>query len=333
MISNLPPLLVVSVIFLFSLLGTALMRWLAGRLGWVVKPRADRWHKKPTALHGGVGFYPAFLLGSSVILFWQLSGESPGWSSLGTVSKDVVLAASLLIGSFLMFCLGLWDDFANLRPATKVIGQLVAASVFIFAGGIFPLSGNYVPDLLVTYFWFVGITNAVNMLDNMDGLASGVVILAGVTVVVLTLQANPSSVHIPPAVWLGVMLVSALLGFWVHNRPPATIFMGDSGSLFIGYVLAALAIPSPLNDFLGVQTRANVLGPVLALLIPATVLAVPIFDTTLVTITRKWRAAKATQGGRDHSSHRLVGLGLSEKRAVWVLYSFSVLGGVVAILM
>ncbi len=334
MISSMPPLvLFVTVIFLLSLLGTAMMRWLAGRLGWVAKPRADRWHKKPTALHGGVGFYPAFLLGSCVILFWQLSGGLHDWSSLSTVSNDVVLAAALLIGSLLMFCLGLWDDFVNLRPATKFIGQLVAASVFIFAGGAFPLSDNYVLDILVTYFWFVGIANAVNMLDNMDGLASGVVILAGATVVVLSLQANPSLEHTPLAALLGVMLVSALLGFWIHNRPPATIFMGDSGSLFIGYVLAALAVPSPLNDFLGVQSRANVLGPVLALLIPATVLAVPIFDTTLVTITRKWRAAKASQGGRDHSSHRLVGLGLSENKAVWVLYSFSVLGGIVAILM
>lgn len=333
MMSNgLPLVLLLTGMFLFSLLGTAMMRWLAGRLGWVAKPRADRWHTQPTALHGGVGFYPAFLLGSSIVLYWQTRGELHDWSSLGAISNDAVLAAALLIGSCFMFCLGLWDDVVNLRPATKFIGQLIATSVFIFAGGTFPFSGYAVPDLLMTYFWFVGITNAVNMLDNMDGLASGVVILAGVTVVVLSLHPSPSLAHPPLAALLGAMLVSALLGFWMHNRPPATIFMGDSGSLFIGYVLAAIAVPSPLNNFFGVG-GGNLVGPVLVLLIPATVLAVPIFDTTLVTITRKWRAAKASQGGRDHSSHRLVGLGLSEKKAVWLLYCFAALGGVVAVLM
>jgi UDP-GlcNAc:undecaprenyl-phosphate/decaprenyl-phosphate GlcNAc-1-phosphate transferase len=109
--------------------------------------------------------------------------------------------------------------------------------------------------------------------------------------------------------------------------------MGDSGSLFIGYVLAALAVPSSLNGYMGIHTVGSVLGPVLALLIPATVLAIPIFDTTLVTITRTWRAQRASQGGRDHSSHRLVGLGLSEKKAVWVLYALAALGGTVAVLL
>jgi UDP-GlcNAc:undecaprenyl-phosphate/decaprenyl-phosphate GlcNAc-1-phosphate transferase len=109
--------------------------------------------------------------------------------------------------------------------------------------------------------------------------------------------------------------------------------MGDSGSLFIGYGLAGLAVPSPLNGFMGINTKEMVLGPVFALLIPATVLAVPIFDTTLVTITRKWKALKATEGGRDHSSHRLVGLGLSEKWTVWLLYSFAAFGGAMAVIM
>jgi UDP-GlcNAc:undecaprenyl-phosphate GlcNAc-1-phosphate transferase len=125
----------------------------------------------------------------------------------------------------------------------------------------------------------------------------------------------------------------AVLGFWFFNRPPATIFMGDSGSLSIGYGLAGLAVPCSLNGFMGIDTKGMALGPLFALLIPATVLAVPIFDTTLVTITRKWKALKATQGGRDHSSHRLVGLGLSEKRTVWLLYSFAAFGGAVAVMM
>jgi UDP-GlcNAc:undecaprenyl-phosphate GlcNAc-1-phosphate transferase len=200
-------------------------------------------------------------------------------------------------------------------------------------GGVFPLTHVYILDLLITYFWFVGITNAVNMLDNMDGLASGVVIVAGVTIVILALPTTGTGAGGVLAVPLGLVFVAALVGFWLHNRPIAAIFMGDSGSLCIGYVLAALAVPSPLNGFMGIRTAGSVLGPLLALLIPATVVAIPIFDTTFVTITRTWRAQKASQGGRDHSSHRLVGLGLSEKKAVWVLYILAAFGGTIAILL
>ena len=107
--------------------------------------------------------------------------------------------------------------------------------------------------------------------------------------------------------------------------------MGDSGSLFIGYVLAALAIPSPLNGFSGFRLSGSILGPVMVLLIPVTVLAIPIFDTTLVTITRLWRAQKPSEGGQDHASHRLVGLGLSERRAIIILYTLATFGGMIAI--
>ena len=326
-------LLLFIAVFLGSLLGTALMRRLAGKYGWTVLPREDRWHRNPTALHGGVGFYPFFLWGGLWVLLLRFGGE---WSELGSldgIPKELALAAALLVGSLLMFLFGLCDDLKQFRPSTKLLCQLITASLFIFAGGVFPLTGIHIVDILVTYFWFVGITNAVNMLDNMDGLASGVVILAGTTLVILAMQAHGLAGSGSLAVILGLIFVAALLGFWIHNRPPATIFMGDSGSLFLGYVLAAMAIPSSLNGFLGISTWESTWGSVLALMIPATVLAVPIFDTTLVAITRKWRAEKASQGGRDHSSHRLVGLGLSEKKTVWVLYSFAAVGGIVAVLM
>ena len=325
-------------VFMVSLLGTALMRRLATKYGWMVLPRNDRWTlKKPTALHGGVGFYPAFLFGALVLLslnfnFWD---EWHGTHPHGLGPQELGLAITLLLGSLFMFLFGLWDDLNQARPATKLVFQFIAASAFIYAGGIFPLTDDYIVDVLVTYFWFVGITNSINMLDNMDGLASGVVTLAGLTLVVLALE-----VGVTPLVWpnslgvgLGLVFVAAILGFWVHNHPPAKIFMGDSGSLFLGYTLAGMAVPSPLNGFLGIHEGEMFLGSHwLVLIIPATVLAVPIFDTTLVTITRKWRARKASLGGQDHSSHRLVGLGFSEKKTVWLLYAFSALGGIIAVL-
>ena len=109
--------------------------------------------------------------------------------------------------------------------------------------------------------------------------------------------------------------------------------MGDSGSLFIGYGLAALAIPGPLNGFSGIRFSGSILGPSMVLLIPVTVLAIPIFDTTLVTITRLWRAQKPSEGGQDHASHRLVGLGLSESRAILILYTLAAFGGMIAVFM
>jgi UDP-GlcNAc:undecaprenyl-phosphate GlcNAc-1-phosphate transferase len=325
--------LVITGVFLCSVVGTALMRQLAHRYGWVAQPRDDRWHRKPTALFGGLGFYPVFLIGTCWVLVREFEVDWAGGNFFNPPTLAMRLAIALLGGSLLMFLFGLLDDLKHFRPATKLTCELLAASLFIFAGGVFPLTGSVVIDTLVTYFWFVGVINATNMLDNMDGLASGVGIIAGGTLLALTLGAGRSVEPYPIGLPVSAVLVAALLGFWWHNRPPATIFMGDSGSLFLGFVLAALSIPGSLNRHFGIQTGEMLLGPVLALLIPATVLAVPIFDTTLVTITRKWRAQKASQGGRDHSSHRLVGLGLPEKTTVWILYVFAALGGTVAILM
>lgn len=316
-----------------SFLGTAAMRRLAQRYGWMARPRADRWHTQPTALHGGVGFYVAFFGGAVWVLAYEYGVQWPAWQALSALPRELLLAAALLLGSLVMMLCGLWDDLKQFYPATKLLCQLVATSLFVYVGGVFPLTGLQVFDLLMTYFWFVGIINAVNMLDNMDGLASGVVILAGTTLVLLAMHDYAPMPAGVLAIPLGLVFVAALLGFWLHNRPPATIFMGDSGSLSIGYILAALSVPNPLNGFMGIRTEGGALGPVLALLIPTTVLAVPIFDTTLVTITRMWRAQKASQGGRDHSSHRLVGLGLSEKTAVWILYALAAFGGAVALLM
>jgi len=325
-------LLLVTTVFCGALLGTAVVRHLAWRYGWVVLPREDRWHKHPTALHGGIGFYPAFVLGTCWVLAQKFDIDWRQISLFEPLEKELGLAIALLVGSLVMLLFGLWDDVKQFRPATKLLCQLTSASVFIFAGGVFPLTGFPVVDIFVTYFWFIGITNAINMLDNMDGLSSGVVIVAGTTLAFLAMPAHGFVRNGPLVIPLSLVFVSALLGFWFHNRPPARIFMGDSGSLFIGYVLAAMAVPSSLNDFWGTHAVGGALGPILALLIPSTVLAVPIFDTTLVTITRKWRAEKASQGGRDHSSHRLVGLGLSEKLTVWVLYSFAIFGGIISIL-
>jgi UDP-GlcNAc:undecaprenyl-phosphate/decaprenyl-phosphate GlcNAc-1-phosphate transferase len=326
-------LIIYALVFAGSLVGTGLMCRFGKRYGWLAHPREDRWHKKPTSLHGGVGFFPPFFLGILGILFYKSNLLLVLKGLIFPFPPDLSLTSSLLLGALFMFVTGLWDDLKSLRPATKLLCQLVAVSLFAYHGGIFPLTRIAILDFLLTYFWFIGIINAVNMLDNMDGLAAGVVAISTSIIVVLAWQVGSLGGKDILAIPLGLILIMSLVGFLFYNRPPAKIFMGDSGSLFIGYTLAALAIPSPVNGFAGFRFGGSILGSIMVLLIPVTVLAIPIFDTTLVTITRLWRAQKPSEGGQDHASHRLVRLGLSEPRAVLLLYVLATFGGLIAVLM
>jgi UDP-GlcNAc:undecaprenyl-phosphate GlcNAc-1-phosphate transferase len=329
----LPSFLIGILVFAGSLTGTGLMCRFGRRYGWLAHPREDRWHKNPTCLHGGVGFFPPFFFGSLVLILLRINQSPSLKGSWFPLPAEVSLAVSLLLGTSFMFVTGLWDDLKSLRPATKLLCQLVAVSFFVYLGGVFPLTRIPILDLLLTYLWFIGIINAVNMLDNMDGLSAGVVGISTSIIVFLAWQIGSPQGKEVLAFPLGLILIGALLGFLFFNRPPAKIFMGDSGSLFIGYGLAALAIPGPLNGFSGFRFSGSILGPVMVLLIPVTVLAIPIFDTTLVTITRLWRAQKPSEGGQDHASHRLVGLGLSESRAILILYILAAFGGMIAVFM
>ncbi len=277
-------------------------------------------------MHGGVGIFVPFF-GASLWLVLGWSGSFP----VAAGPLGIPLPFALLAGALSMFVLGLLDDIYRFRPATKLVCQLLASNAFILAGGVFAVTGFLPADLLVTYFWFIGIINAVNMLDNMDGLASGVAIIALGSTAFLAHEISADGTP-EIAFYLGLVLVASTLGFWAFNRPPASIFMGDSGALFLGYVLAALTMPSSLNGSWGVEGGRLGFAPVMTLVIPVALLAVPIFDTTLVTITRQLRAQAPTVGGQDHSSHRLVGLGLSERGAVWMLYLLAAGGGAIALL-
>jgi UDP-GlcNAc:undecaprenyl-phosphate GlcNAc-1-phosphate transferase len=282
---------------LASLALTPVVGALARRTGVVAKPKVDRWHTKPTAMLGGVAIVIA-VTGALVALV-PLTREG-----------RVVIAAS--VGLFLV---GLADDFFHIRPYQKLIGQLLGASVVVSFGLVLPWTSYSTVNLLITLFWLVGITNAVNMLDNMDGLAAGVSAIAA-TFLGLNFIANQQW---PEAVMLAAF-AGALIGFLVYNHYPASIFMGDCGSMFVGFFLASSALVSGTG------------GVVAVLAVPVLVLMVPIFDTTLVTLMRKLAGRAASQGGRDHTSHRLVALGLSERRAVWMLYTFAVLSGSLAML-
>jgi len=291
----------VAVAFAITLAVTPLVRALARRWGLVATPKTDRWHKKPTAMMGGVAIWLA------VVSTWLLlMPHTPhGW---------VVIGASTFL-----FLVGLADDLLHTKPYQKLIGQVMGSAVVIYYGLALPWSRFASLNLIFTIFWLVGITNAINLLDNMDGLAAGIAAIASGFLALNFLSGGQ-----PVEALMLAVFAASLLAFLVYNSHRASIFMGDCGSMFIGFFLAS----SALMNLSGGRSRSFL--PVLA--VPILVLFIPIFDTTFVTILRKLSGRAASQGGRDHTSHRLVALGMSEQRAVMMLYLFATLSGSLAVL-
>src|SRR5437762_7760182 len=291
----------VAVAFAITLAVTPVARALARRWGLVATPKTDRWHKKPTAMMGGVAIWLA------VVSTWLLlMPHTPhGW---------VVIGASTFL-----FLVGLADDLLHTKPYQKLIGQVMGSAVVIYYGLALPWSRFASLNLIFTIFWLVGITNAINLLDNMDGLAAGIAAIASGFLALNFLSGGQ-----PTEALMLAAFAASLLAFLVYNSHRASIFMGDCGSMFIGFFLAS----SALMNLSGGRSRSFL--PVLA--VPILVLFIPIFDTTFVTILRKLSGRAASQGGRDHTSHRLVALGMSERRAVWMLYGLAGLSGFLAIM-
>src|SRR5437762_5190169 len=279
---------------------TPVVRRLARRWGFVAKPKTDRWHKRPTAMMGGVAIWLAVITTYLIMV----PHTSAGWVVAG--------AASFL------FLVGLIDDWLHIKPYQKLVGQVIGAAIVVNYGLVLPWTRSLSANMVITIFWLIGITNAINLLDNMDGLATGIAAIASGFLTFNFIATGQTT----EAMMLAVF-AAALIGFLIYNSNPASIFMGDSGSMFIGFFLAS----SALINLAGGRSRSFV--PVLA--VPILVLFIPIFDTTFVTILRKLSGRAASQGGRDHTSHRLVALGLSEKRAVLLLYGLATLSGLLAV--
>ena len=288
--------------FVCAAAATPLVRAFARRIGAVAAPKKDRWHKAPTAMMGGVAIYIATMAALLTLLPW------------GTQSLVVVIASTAL------FAVGLIDDFLHLKPYQKLIGQLLGAAAVIYFGLVLPWTGWPVLNMAITLLWLVGVTNAVNMLDNMDGLSVGVAAIASLALAVNFFLNGQTAEALMLSAFCG-----ALCGFLIYNHNPASIFMGDCGSLFVGFFLASAALLASQGG--GGRSRSVVA----VLAVPVLVLCIPIFDTTFVTLMRKMAGRAASQGGRDHTSHRLVALGLSERHAVWMLYAFAAMGGVLSI--
>jgi UDP-GlcNAc:undecaprenyl-phosphate/decaprenyl-phosphate GlcNAc-1-phosphate transferase len=300
---------------LFSLAFTPVVKRFATAKGYIAVPKDNRWHRKQTALLGGISIFAALLLA------WILGAAVAGWSLYGLSCLPIVVSAAAI------FAIGLVDDLVDMAPQHKLAGQMIVTSCLMFFGLRLGWTDSDAINLFLTVFWIVGITNAFNLLDNMDGLAAGIAFIAGSF---LFLHHFLNAAPIVPTGPLLLMLsayLGAILGFLVYNMNPASIFMGDAGSLSIGFLLASFTVlgsPPQVRD-------AGFLNLLSVMAIPILIFFIPILDTGFVSLMRKLFKRRISQGGRDHSSHRLVAIGFSERKAVFVLYAFSALSGLIAL--
>jgi len=289
--------LIFSMATLIGVGATWAVRRVALRMGLVDRPGLRKIHVTPVPLLGGVALYVASVF-SLLLLVEQYY---------------VMQAVSLLVGASAMALLGLWDDRQPLTPAVKFAVQLLITAGLVLSGVQVELFHAPWLNVLVTGCWVLYVTNAFNLIDNMDGLATGIAAVAAAFFMLCAVLNGQVLVGSLAAAMLG-----ACLGFLVFNFNPARIFMGDAGSLFLGFMLAALAIKL---RFPGNTDRVTWMVPVL-------LLGIPIFDTAFVVVSRLRRGVPVWQGGKDHVSHSLAARGWSTRRVVLVLYAAAaVLGG------
>lgn len=268
------------------------LRRIALRWQFTDKPDIRKIHAKPVPLLGGIAIYLGCVI--ALFLFDRLY---------------IPQLISILIGATLVSFLGLWDDRHALRPYMKLAGQCLAACIPVISGIQVQFLHQPVLDLIVTFLWIIGITNAINLLDNMDGLSGGIAMIASIFFFLLAVMNGQYLVAS-----LTASLLGACIGFLYYNLNPANIFMGDTGSLFIGFMLSMV----------GIKLRFPNNSDSITWMIPVIVLGVPIFDTVLVVISRMRRNLNPLASpGKDHFSHRLVAMGRTRLEAVLILYLIS----------
>ncbi len=289
---------------------TPLVKRLAIRIKAVDVPRDNRrMHKVPIPRMGGLAIFAGFLVSS--LLFIPLGREF----------------RAILLGALLLVVLGIIDDIVALKAQVKFVGQIVAALIPALSGVsihgfVNPFQhAHYIAlgvlSIPVTVLWIVGITNAVNFIDGLDGLACGVSTIATVTMFIIAVLFGESSVAFTMAA-----LAGACLGFLPYNMNPAKIFMGDTGSMFLGYLLAVTSIQGLFKFY-----------AVISFAVPFIILGLPIFDTGFAIVRRLLKGQSPLQADRGHVHHRLIDLGFDQKQSVAILYAFSAVMGLTAVLL
>lgn len=294
------PVLIVG--FATSLGLTPVSRQIAMRLGVVDKPNQRKIHLDHKPLMGGLAIVLSFTV--SLLLF------SP--------SEYLVKLGAILLATTLLALTGLVDDRYNISVPARLTVMLLAAGIVIAAGVHINLFRIPLIDYPMTVIWIVGITNAVNFLDNMDGLAAGLSAIAAGFFLLIGLHGAMTLVTL-----LAAALLGSALGFLTYNFNPASTFMGDMGALVLGFVLATLGI---LVEF-GMHTIS------VSWMIPVLILALPIFDINLVVFTRIAEGRSPGQAGKDHTSHRLMSVGFSQRWTLMLLYSSCLFFGAIGLVM
>jgi len=268
-------------------------------------------HQQAVPYLGGV----AIALGIIIITYSALIIK-------GSSTNIFLLAASLICPAIALGLVGLWDDIKNLPPLPRFIWQSLIGllvSVFLILGdNITNLTSLTTLDFLITIFWIVGICNSINFFDNLDGGAAGTVAISASFLTYLTLQSGQSFLAA-----LAIVIVGATCGFLIWNRPPARIYMGDAGALFLGVLIATLSI----------RLNPSTESTLASLAVPILLLSIPILDTSVAVLSRIRRGTSPFQGGTDHLSHRLIRLGLSRKVSVVVLWFLSVVFGILVLIL
>ncbi|WP_372371090.1 glycosyltransferase family 4 protein [Candidatus Uabimicrobium sp. HlEnr_7] len=300
--------------FIICMLLVYIIKKHAVKLRLVDAPGERKIHNRTMPLGGGIAIFLAviFSLCSCIFLYKAIFSII-----IFYISPQIMC---ILISGFFIFIVGLVDDYISLKPRTKLCCQIIAAvCLFLFDIKLTVFIDNDIFSFFITIFWIVLITNAFNLLDNMDGLSSGVAFIIGLILIWVMVCFDQWSI-----VFVLCALLGALLGFLRYNFSPASIFMGDSGSLFIGYTLASLTIYA---DFYQMNF------PHFAVALPILAFAIPIFDTTTVVLYRLREGRPVFEGDTNHFSHRLTKLGLSTQKAVLVIYLVTFATGINATLL
>ncbi|GAB6151925.1 MraY family glycosyltransferase [Desulfosporosinus burensis] len=285
---------------------------LAKRWGAIAHPGGRHVHSRPIPRLGGLAIYAAFWIAAIVTQVWD------------------ELIWGLFIGSTIILVVGIWDDIREIRPLHKLYWQIAAAGVLLpfgFSMKVISLPfldksvnfgelGLSAIGLILMIFWVVGLVNTVNVSDGLDGLAAGICFI-----VTLLLFWSANRIHELPAANLMLALAGALLGFLFFNFPPARVFMGDSGSMFLGYIIGGISI-------MGLLKTATILG----LVFPLLVLGMPVTDLTFAIIRRKLRGQSIAKADRGHLHHRLLDAGFTHRQAVVLMYGISACFGLAAVL-
>ena len=303
--------LILGILSLFLVGGlTPVMQLVAKRFGVIDRPsESHKTHHKPVPYLGGVA------IAVGVVTVTYLASLTSNFNR-----GSFLLASSVLVPAIVMGVVGLIDDIRKLSPWPRFIIQsgfgVVISFLLVSTNTLGSPFGNHLIDIPITVLWIVGITNSINFLDNVDGGASGVVAISAMFLFVLSWQGGQFLIAA-----LSIVLAGATLGFLLWNRPPARIYMGDAGALFLGILLASLTIrfnPSPIDR-------------IASFAVPFLLLAVPILDTSVAVISRLRRGISPLQGGKDHLSHRLMRSKFTKRQAVSILWILSIFFGAIAI--